>query len=297
MNGPKNVGASVRARLRNQARADKVDFNLMLTRYALERLLYRLSVSAWSAEFLLKGALLFDLWFDQPQRPTRDIDLLGFGPAGLEHLTTVFQEICGQACEDGMVYDQASVRAIEIRKDANYEGVRVTLVGALDGARCAVQVDVGYGDAVTPAADSVLFPVVLDEMPQPKLRAYPVYTVVAEKYESIVSLGIANTRMKDYFDLWILAQHATIDPTILRGAIQATFERRGTPMQADAPIGLSVVFAADPIKQQQWRAFLSKNRLKAPALAEIIETLQRLVGVASPSAVASSDQGSSSDRQ
>lgn len=203
----------------------------MLTRYALERLLYRLSVSAWSKEFLLKGALLFDLWFDQPQRPTRDIDLLGFGPAGLYHLTTVFQEICGQACDDGMAYDQASVRATEIRKDANYEGVRVTLPGTLDGARCAIQVDVGYGAAVTPAADSVLFPVVLEDMPQPTLRAYPVYTVVAEKYQAMVSLGIANTRMKDYFDLWILVQHATIDRTILEEAIHATFLLRGTPIQ------------------------------------------------------------------
>lgn len=165
MTATKNIGASVRARLLNRARADKADFNLLLTRYALERLLYRLSVSAWSNEFLLKGALLFDLWFDQPQRPTRDIDLLGFGPAGLDHLTTVFQEICGQAGDDGIEYDRASVRAVEIRKDANYEGVRVTLVGTLDGARCAVQVDVGYGDAVTPAADSVFFPVVLEDMP------------------------------------------------------------------------------------------------------------------------------------
>jgi predicted nucleotidyltransferase component of viral defense system len=280
MSAMKNIGASVRARLLNRARADKVDFNLMLTRYALERLLYRLSVSAWSNEFLLKGALLFDLWFDQPQRPTRDIDLLGFGPAGLDHLTTVFRELCGQACDDGMEYDQASVRAVEIRKDANYEGVRVTLLGTLDGARCAIQVDVGYGDAVTPAADNVLFPVVLEEMPRPALRAYPVYTVVAEKYQAMVSLGIANTRMKDYFDLWILALHATIDRTVLGEAIQATFERRGTPIPFDAPLGLSAGFAADPMKQQQWKAFLFKNKLKAPELGEVVVVLQGLVGIA-----------------
>jgi hypothetical protein len=158
MSATKNIGASVRARLLNRARVDKMDFNLLLTRYALERLLYRLSVSAWSNEFLLKGALLFDLWFDQPQRPTRDIDLLGFGPGGLEHLTMVFQEICGQTGDDGIEYDPASVLAAEIRKDANYEGVRITLLGTLDGARCAIQVDVGYGDIVTPAADSVLSP-------------------------------------------------------------------------------------------------------------------------------------------
>jgi predicted nucleotidyltransferase component of viral defense system len=284
MSAAKNLGASVRARLLNRACAEKVDFNLMLTRYALERLLYRLGASAWSNEFLLKGALLFDLWFDQPKRPTRDIDLLGFGPAGLDHLTLVFQDICGQACDDGMAYDQASVRAMEIRKDANYEGVRVTLQGALDGARCAIQVDVGYGDAVTPAADCVLFPVVLQDMPPPALRAYPVYTVVAEKYQAMVSLGIANTRMKDYFDLWILAQQATIDRTILDKAIQATFERRDTPIPVNAPLGLSAEFAEDSIKQRQWKAFLSKNRLKAPDLVEVVVVLQRLVGIASPSA-------------
>jgi predicted nucleotidyltransferase component of viral defense system len=279
MSATKNIGASVRARLLNRALADKVDFNLLLTRYALERLLYRLSVSAWSNEFLLKGALLFDLWFDQPQRPTRDIDLLGFGPAGLEHLTTVFQEICGQAGADGIEFDPASVRAAEIRKDANYEGLRITLLGTLDGAGCAIQVDVGYGDAVTPAADSVLFPVVLEDMPRPTLRAYPVYTVVAEKYQAIVNLGIANTRMKDYFDLWILARHATIDRTILNQAIQATFERRGTPIPTDMLLGLSAVFAADPAKQQQWKAFLSKNKLKAPELLEVVVVLQGLVGI------------------
>jgi hypothetical protein len=195
-------------------------------------------------------------------------------------LTTVFQEICGQACDDGMEYDQASVRAVEIRKDANYEGVRITLLGKLDGARCAIQIDVGYGDAVTPGADNVLFPVVLEDMPRPALRAYPVYTVVAEKYEAMVSLSIANTRMKDYFDLWILALHATIDRTILGQAIHATFERRGTPVPVDTPLGLSAVFGADPTKRQQWKAFLSKNKLDAPDLGEVVVVLQRLVGIA-----------------
>ncbi len=279
MSATKNIAASIRTRLLNKARADKVDFNLMLTRYALERLLYRMSVSQWSDHFLLKGALLFDLWFDQPQRPTRDIDLLGFGPAELDHLTEVFQEICDQPCDDGMVYDHSSVRAAEIRKDANYDGVRVTLLGYLDGARCAVQVDVGYGDAVTPAADSVQFPVLLDNMPQPTLRAYPVYTVVAEKYQAMVSLGMANTRMKDYFDLWILAQHATIDHAILLKAIDATFARRNTPLPAGTPIGLSLAFGADMVKQQQWNAFLSKNKLVAPDLTIVVTVLQRLLDI------------------
>ena len=192
----------------------------------------------------------------------------------------VFQEICGQAFDDGIEYDQASVRAVEIRKDANYEGVRVTLLGTLDGARCAIQIDVGFGDAVTPAADTVIFPVVLEDLPRPALRAYPVYTVVAEKYEAIVSLGMANTRMKDYFDLWILALHATIDSTILSQAIQATFERRVTPMPVSTPLGLSAAFAEDAITRKQWKAFLSKNKLKAPELKEVVIVLRGLVGIA-----------------
>lgn len=279
MSGNKNVAASIRARLLNRARTEEIDFNLMLTRYALERLLYRISISAWSDQFLLKGALLFDLWFDQPQRPTRDIDLLGFGPAELDHLVNTFRQICAQICADGIVFDPASVRAAEIRKESHYDGIRITLIGVLDNARCAVQVDIGYGDAVTPAPESVLFPGLLDDLPRPSLRAYPIYTVVAEKYQAMVTLGIANTRMKDYFDLWILAGHAEFDSKVLTQAIAATFRRRNTPVPVIAPFGMSTAFAADPIKQQQWNAFLSKNKLVAPDLTEVISCLQTLIGV------------------
>lgn len=279
MSSSKNVAASIRARLLNRARTNEIDFNLMLTRYALERLLYRISISAWSDQFLLKGALLFDLWFDLPQRPTRDIDLLGFGPAELDHLANAFQQICAQSCTDGIVFDPVSVRAAEIRKESLYDGIRITLIGVLDNARCAVQVDIGYGDAVTPAPESVLFPVLLDDLPRPSLRAYPVYTVVAEKYQAMVSLGIANTRMKDYFDLWILARHTEFDSKVLTQAIAATFLRRNTPVPVVAPFGMSAAFAVDPTKRQQWNAFLSKNKLVAPDLIEVISCLQALIGV------------------
>jgi hypothetical protein len=271
-----NRAASVRARLLNRAKAERADFNLMLTRYSLERLLYRLSVSPWADQFLLKGALLFDLWFDQPHRPTRDIDLLGFGPSDLDHLIEVFQQVCTQPSDDGMIFDQGSVQAAPIRKEANYEGVRVTLNGTLDGARCSVQIDVGYGDAVTPAPELVQFPALLDDIEAPSLRAYPVYTVIAEKYEAVASLGMANTRMKDYFDLWFLATYADIDESILQRAIEATFARRRTEVPKNAPTGLSDAFAASPIKLQQWRAFLSKSKLVAPDLAEVTGRLRRL---------------------
>jgi hypothetical protein len=241
--------------------------------------LYRLSISPWADQFLLKGALLFDLWFDQPHRPTRDIDLLGFGPSDIETLTGVFQHVCAQHDDDGMVFDQASVKASQIRKEANYEGVRITLTGALDGARCSVQIDVGYGDAVTPAPEVVRFPPLLDDVAAPSLRAYPVYTVIAEKYEAIVSLGMANTRMKDYFDLWFLATYAEIEMTMLEQAVRATFARRGTDLPLTTPSGLTDTFATDSVKRQQWRAFLAKSKLAAPDLTEVVAGLIRLLAL------------------
>lgn len=157
----KNTGASVRARINNKAKADHVNTQFLLTRYALERMLYRLSVSKHRDSFLLKGALLFDLWYDVPRRPTRDIDLLGFGMAEIPHLIDVFEDLCAIEVEDGIHFDTASIKAEEIRKDANYSGTRVTLVGTIDGAKCTVQVDVGYGDAVTPAPEMASYPVML----------------------------------------------------------------------------------------------------------------------------------------
>jgi Nucleotidyl transferase AbiEii toxin, Type IV TA system len=204
-----NLGASVRARLLNKARAEKIEFQLLLTRLALERLLYRLSISPHREQFLLKGALLFDLWFDEPHRPRRDADFLGFGPADLPTLAATFREISVMDVDDGIAIDPTSVKAPEIRKDANYAGIRITLMGLLDGARWPVQAGIGFGDAVTPAPEEIEYPVLLNDLPAPKLRAYPRYTAIAEKYEVITSLGIANSRMKDFFDLWVLTQHST----------------------------------------------------------------------------------------
>jgi len=277
MSAQKNIGAPIRARLLNRAKNNNSDYGLLLTKYALERILYRLSISEWSDTFLLKGALLFDLWFDQPHRPTRDIDLLGFGPSEVNDVAAVFRNICVIPCEDGMNFDITTVRASEIRKEANYAGVRVTLLGILDGARCAVQIDIGYGDAITPNPEIVSFPVLLEDLAAPVLRAYPTYTVVAEKYQAIVNLGMANTRLKDYFDLWVLTKHVTFDSNILREAIAATFTRRGTPMPEELPLGLSDAFSQDSKKIQQWKSFLSKNKLQAPPLDELVEEIRPLL--------------------
>lgn len=269
----RNIGASVRGRLQNHARSSGQDFNLVLTRYAIERLLFRISISRHAGQFLLKGALLFDLWFDLPHRPTRDADFLGFGSAELPHIDAVFREICAVDAADGVTFPPDSVRAAEIRKDANYAGVRVTMLGLIDGARCSVQVDIGFGDAVTPAPEDVEYPIILEGFPAPKLRAYPRYTVVAEKFEALTSLGIANSRMKDYFDLWVLARHTEFDGEILRRAVQATFDRRETPLTDTPPIGLTDEFALDAKKQTQWQAFARKNRLDAPSLECVVKAL------------------------
>lgn len=273
----RNLAASVRARLLNRARETGQDFNLILIRYALERLLYRLSISAYADQFLLKGALLFDLWFDIPHRPTRDADFLGLGSTELPDLETIFRNVCTVDAEDGVTFRPETVQAVEIRKEANYTGVRVTLLGLIDGARCQVQIDIGFGDAVTPGPEEVEYPVMLPDFDAPKLRVYPRYTVVAEKLEAMATLGIANSRMKDFFDLWILSRHTSFDGDTLRRAIRATFVRRKTPLPADVPFSLTDDFARDTQKQTQWQAFLGKNRLEVLELAALVAALREFL--------------------
>lgn len=269
----KNLGASIRARILNKAKADGVEFQQLLTRYALERFLYRLSISDEREHFLLKGALLFDLWYDVPLRPTRDIDLLGFGFGEIPHLLTVIKNLCEIDVSDGINFDSATVKAEEIRKEANYSGTRVTFIGLIDGAKCPVQIDIGYGDAVTPAPESAVYPVMFDEMPKPLLRVYPRYTVVAEKLDAIISLGMANSRMKDYFDLWIILKDSQLDRFTLAQAVQATLNRRGTGKPTNMPLGLSEQFANDSQKNIQWNAFVKRNNLKAETLSVTVNFL------------------------
>lgn len=269
-----NLPASIRARLKQRADATRQDFNLTLTHYGLERLLYRLSISQYADRYLLKGALLFSLWYDQPHRPTRDVDLLGYGPDDVETAVATFREISQIAVDDGIVFDPASVAGSVIRKEAGYGGVRVDLRATLDGARIALQVDIGFGDVVTPAPEPIHYPVLLDDLPAPRLRAYPKYTVVAEKLHAIYLLGMTNSRMKDYFDLWVLLTEEDLAPDELRRAVEATFARRRLAMPADLPIGLSDAFAQDPIKQRQWAAFFKKNGLAPRELAEVVARLR-----------------------
>jgi hypothetical protein len=270
----RNISASVRDRLLNKARTEKLDFNLLLTRYALERMLYRLSISKQRDQFLLKGALLFDLWFDVPHRPTHDADFLGFGSAEIPHIEEIFRDICRIEVEDGIAFQPDTVKAAEIRKEANYAGIRVTLLGMLDKARCPVQADIGFGDAVVPVPDEVDYPVILGEMPGPHLHVYPRYTVVAEKLEALTSLGMLNSRMKDYFDLWVLVRYSEFDMQVLIRAVAATFERRQTRIPNGVPVGLSDEFANDSLKEKQWNAFLRKNSIAPKPLSEVVTDLR-----------------------
>ena len=274
---PKNVqdlAASVRARLLNIAKAEQTDFNAVLVRYALERFLYRLGQSAHADHFVLKGAMLFNLWYAMPHRPTRDVDLLGFGPSDLESIGQTFREIVSVAAADGMVFDPASVVVEEIRKNAGYAGARVLVSAELARARCKVQVDIGFGDAVTPGPVDAIYPVLLADFAAPQLCTYPVYTVVAEKLHAMVLLGMTNSRVKDYLDVWILLERETLDTTVLTTAIAATFKRRSTPVPTALPIGLSDEFANDASRQALWAAFLRKNDLAAVPLGDVVTALR-----------------------
>ncbi|BCN40922.1 hypothetical protein ALDI51_42410 [Alicycliphilus denitrificans] len=269
-----NSAASIRARLLNVAKAQGVDFNQVLVRFALERILYRLTQSPHANRFLLKGALLFTLWYDMPHRATRDADLLGFGASDLESVAQIFREIAAVAVDDGIVFDPASVSVEEIRKEAGYGGVRVVVAGVLAKARCKTQIDVGFGDAVTPGPVDSIYPVLLGDMPAPRLRAYPSYTVVAEKLHAIALLGMTNSRVKDYFDLSVLLQRETFDTDLLAQAIKATCERRGMVVPAGLPVGLTDEFAHDSSRQALWQAFVRKNELDPEPLATVVARLR-----------------------
>lgn len=278
---PATLPASVLARLRNVAREKQTDYQFVLRRYAIEGFLRRLSHSAQSDQFILKGAMLFTAWLEDPFRPTQDVDLLGHGDPTVDRIAAAFRDICAiEAVEDGLVFDIDALKAERIRDDQQYGGVRVRTRALLGKTRIPLQVDIGFGDAVTPGTEELEFPSLLS--PEgPRLRAYPKETVVAEKFQAIVALGLANSRMKDFYDLFALSELFTFDSARLAKAVEATFERRQTAMPDDMPTGLSDDFASDPDKRRQWSAFVRRASLSvdAPALAEVIERLRFFLGL------------------
>jgi predicted nucleotidyltransferase component of viral defense system len=267
-----NIGASVRARLLNLAKERNQPFELLLIRYTLERLLYRLSTSKHREKFALKGAMLMRHWLDDPHRPTRDLDLLGFGDSDPELTLKIFREICAVKADDAVVFDVDGLVVDRVRDESGYSGLRLKTYAALDGARVRVVIDIGYGDATEPGLNDIELPVLLDQ-PAPNLRAYPYETVIAEKFQAMAALGLANSRLKDFYDIWILAQTYGFKDDRLAQAIAATFARRKTEIPTERPDGLTSAFASDPTKQQQWAAFVEEVAVHPGPLVDVVEAL------------------------
>ncbi len=272
----KNVGASVRARLLRISKEKGQNFDLVLTHYTIERLLYRLAQSRHADRFVLKGAMLLMTWFNEPFRGTRDLDLLGYGDPAPNALLDIFKEVLGQEQPDGVVFDAGTARISRIREENEFGGLRMRATADIAGARIAINVDVAFGDATEPLAEWLDYPVLLD-MPAPRLRGYARETVVAEKFEAMVDLGMANSRMKDYYDLWVISQALETDRSRLARAISATFERRDTTIPEEVPDGLSQAFAEDAGKRQQWERFRRDLELDPGPLDLVIDTLKAVL--------------------
>lgn len=265
------LSQSVHARLLQHARREGIDPNLLLVRFASERLLYRLSESPYAERFVLKGALLLLVWLGETLRPTRDIDLLGFGDTSPQALEAVFREVCTvDVAPDGVAFDANSVRIEPIRREDPYGGNRVTLRGHLGRARLHVQVDVGIGDAVSPAPTWLTYPTLL-ELPKPRLRAYRPETAIAEKVHAMATLGLANSRLRDLLDVFVLCRHEAFEGPVLAAALEATFSRRGTAIPVDVPVALTPAFTRQDAKAKQWLAFLDRSSVSRAVPADLEE--------------------------
>ncbi|MGH7151937.1 MAG: nucleotidyl transferase AbiEii/AbiGii toxin family protein [Planctomycetota bacterium] len=260
---PEDLAVSVRARLRALARESGVEFQRILSEFAIERLLYRLGVSPHVGRFVLKGATLFKLWSKDRQRATWDLDLLGRGASGVADVVAVVRDLCGVEAADGIAFDAGTIAGEEIRIPDEYAGVRARLEARLAEARIPVQVDVGFGDAIVPAPTREDFPTLLDHA-APRILVYPREAVVAEKLEAMVSLGVTNSRMKDFYDVHRLAASFPFDGARLAASVRSTFDRRGTAFPAEGPLVLAPGFLTAPERQTQWRAFLRRGRLEGP---------------------------------
>ncbi len=273
---PANLTVSVHQRLLNLAQHGEDDFQTLLTRYALERILYRISQTEQGQQFILKGAMAFCLWGERLHRATRDLDFLGSGESDAAYFNEFFHHLCQvEVEEDGIRLVEESIVASQMREDEEYAGVRVELMAKLGNARIPIQIDIGFGDVVTPAPAEVEFPALLG-FPKPHVRAYPRETVVAEKFWIMTQLGMGNTRLKDYYDLWVLSRNFSFDGPLLCQAIQATFARRKTLLPSAMPIALTPAFSEHPLKQSQWTSFLKKGRLvkEQRNLADVVPLLQ-----------------------
>lgn len=263
------MGASVRARLFNESKKRSCEFELILTRFVLERLLYRLAQSRHGDRFVLKGAMLLTCWLGEQFRSTRDLDLLSLGDPSPEALAAIFREVLSTDEQDGVVFNADEIRFKPIREQDQYGGLRLRTTADVGGARIAVQIDVGFGDATDPAPEFLDYPVLLD-MPAPRFLGYARETVVAEKFHAMVEHGAANSRMKDYYDLWALTRLFEFDHSRLATAIASTFALRKTEIPDRLPAALSPDFAGDPAKRRQWESF-KRDLLDDPgSLSDVI---------------------------
>ncbi|OYY88397.1 MAG: hypothetical protein B7Y61_02510 [Rhizobiales bacterium 35-66-30] len=274
---PTNMAKSVKDRLLNIARKEGRAFDILLVRFALERLLYRLSISAHRDRFVLKGGMLVTVWVADDNRVTRDADFLGHGDADPDRLIADFGEIMAIESDDGLAFDIDALAAAVIREEMEYGGVRLKTAAYLERTRIPVTIDIGFGDAIADATQRLDYPALLD-FPAPQVRSYPPATVIAEKFQAMVALGVLNGRMKDYYDLWAIPRAIDISADDLDAAIRATFERRRTPIPKERPPGLSVEMFGDEGKQRQWRAYAASLELDAVSLESIIEGVWELVG-------------------
>ena len=271
----RDLGASVRQRLLNQSRAQNRPFQELLQYFAMERFLYRLARSPYADQFILKGALLLTAWRAPLSRPTIDIDLAGRTNNDLEHIKEITSAVCQASVEpDGIEFNRDSIEVSRIKEDADYEGVRVQFHATLARARIPMQLDIGFGDIITPGPTEIEYPTMLD-FPAPVLRAYPKETVVAEKLEALTALGLLNSRMKDYYDLALLSRMYPFDGERLADAILATFRHRGTTIETE-PIGLTPAYCDDPARVLQWRAFVRRSRFgeESGDLTRLIEQIK-----------------------
>jgi hypothetical protein len=271
-----NIAASIHQRLLNKAMAERRPFNELLQYYAIERFLFRLGQSSYGKQFVLKGALVFLAWQVRLTRPTRDMDFLGFTENSIENLVHIVQEICTQTVDgDGILFDPQTVEGAVIKEDAEYSGVRVAFLGYLGKAKINMRLDVGFADVVTPHPNEIEFQTILEGSSKPCIRAYPPETVIAEKFQAMVDLGMANSRLKDFYDLWFMASTMEFDYGLLMEAITTTFKNRGTPFPESTSPALTEEFAAQ--KQVQWVSFLKKSQIvDAPtSLYDVIQGLTR----------------------
>jgi predicted nucleotidyltransferase component of viral defense system len=261
---PKNIAESIRERLfavskKYEANHPHADFNRVLSQYAIERLIYRLNQVEEAKNFVLKGGMLFVTWPEQIFRPTKDLDLLGFGDPSPENVRLIFEKICAADCpEDGIKFDSASLKLDTVRESNNYRGIQLKLNSTLAKAKIKIQVDIGFGDYVHPAPRSGTFPNILEGLPKTQILMYPPETVIAEKLHAITILGLSSTRLKDYYDLWVLIRIYKFSHQVVLQAVRGTFIRRQDQLPTGLPVGLTKTFAESG-GAKLWQAFLRRS--------------------------------------